>query len=231
MKKDDLIAHCEQAEAIVASWPKWKRLVVEEALINSPYRREYRQRMAAFPEVAINPETGLTEPARFMRGHYGPKSHGVQFETTEKIFPMDGVKLVEDKATQSTPMPTTIVEDYTAYETQVLDAMCQRIHEHNVEAGWWDQMENSLVVPTKLALIMSEVVEALEGHRRGLMDDKLTDETMTGVELADVLIRVFDLCGFMNIKVGTLLAKKAAYNATRADHKPENRAKTGGKKY
>lgn len=90
---------------------------------------------------------------------------------------------------------------------------------------------NPLVVPTKIALIISECVEALEGHRRNLMDDKLPAEPMIAVELADVLIRVFDLCGHLGIDVGTVLAKKAAYNATRADHKPENRAKVGGKKY
>jgi NTP pyrophosphatase (non-canonical NTP hydrolase) len=194
--------------------------------------------MSRYNGLAINPETGLTEPARFIDDYYGKHKYGVQFETTAKTFPIDGVKVVE----QPSPTPGVatlpksdwqeLADDSLAdLEAAVLDAMCLRIHEGNVEAGWWDQMNNPLVIPTKIALIISECVEALEGHRRGLMDDKLTDETMTGVELADVLIRVFDLCGFMNIKVGTLLAKKAAYNATRADHKPENRQKVGGKKY
>ena len=116
-------------------------------------------------------------------------------------------------------------------QAAVLDFMCEEIHRKNVEAGWWDTADNPLVVPTKLALVISECVEAMEGYRRGLMDDKLTDETMIAVELADVLIRVFDLCGFLGIDVGTILAKKAAFNAVRADHKPENRAKQGGKKF
>ena len=226
MKKDDLIAACEQAKAMIATWPRWKQLVVEEALINSPYTREYRLKMSSYNGLAVNPETGLTEPAEFRDDYYGPHRYGVYFETTAKTFPIDGVKVIE----QSTPMPDTEV-DYEDIESDVLDAMCERIYEGNVAAGWWDQAANPLVVPTKIAMIISECVEAMEGYRRGLLDDKLKDEAMVGVELADVLIRVFDLCGYLDVKVGTLLAKKAAYNATRADHKPENRAVKGGKKF
>lgn len=226
MKNSDLIAACTQARAMIATWPRWKQLVVEEALINSPYTREYRLKMSSYNGLAVNPETGLTEPAEFRDDYYGRHRYGVYFETTEKTYPIDGVKVVE----QSTPMPDTDI-DYQDLEPEVLDAMCLRIHEGNVAAGWWDQKDNILVVPTKIALIISECVEALEGYRKDLMDDKLEAEAMVGVELADVLIRVFDLCGYLDVKVGTLLAKKAAYNATRADHKSENRAKARGKKF
>jgi NTP pyrophosphatase (non-canonical NTP hydrolase) len=182
--------------------------------------------MSSYQGLAVNPETGLTEPAYFMDDYFGRHRYGVQFETTGKVYPVDGVKVIENKATQELN-----AFDYAELETKVLDAMCKRIHADNVKAGWWDQAHNPLVVPVKLFMAVSECCEAMEGDRRSLMDDKLTDEKMIGVELADVLIRVFDLCGFLGVDVGTLLAKKAAYNATRADHKPENRAKTGGKKY
>jgi NTP pyrophosphatase (non-canonical NTP hydrolase) len=225
-KREEFIAAGERAAAWIATWPRWKQLSVEEALINSPLRREARLRMASYNVLTINPKTGLTEPSKFLPHHYGLNKFGIQFETDGEIYPSDGVMVVD---TSSTPEANEF--DYAELETKVLDAMCKRIHTNNINAGWWDSAENSLVVPTKIALIISECVEAMEGHRRGLMDDKLTDEKMIGVELADVLIRVFDLCGFLGVDVGTLLAKKAAYNATRADHKPENRAKVGGKKY
>lgn len=114
---------------------------------------------------------------------------------------------------------------------EVLDQLCAETHESNRKAGWWDQESNTLVVPTKIALIVSECSEALEGHRKGLKDDKLPHREMVAVELADVLIRVFDLAGFLGIPLGTILEEKAAYNQSRLDHKPENRAKVGGKKY
>jgi NTP pyrophosphatase (non-canonical NTP hydrolase) len=114
---------------------------------------------------------------------------------------------------------------------RAIDLLCESIHRKNEAAGWWNEADNPLVVPTKIALVMTELAEAVEGHRKGLKDDKLPQYDMIAVELADVLIRVFDLAGFLKIPLGTIIADKEAFNASRADHKPENRAAKGGKKY
>jgi len=44
-------------------------------------------------------------------------------------------------------------------------------------------------------LCVSELAEAMEGHRKGLMDDKLPHRKMAEVELVDFLIRAFDMAG------------------------------------
>ncbi len=82
-----------------------------------------------------------------------------------------------------------------------------------------------------LMLIVSELSEALEGHRKDLMDDKLPHRKMFEVELADVLVRVFDLAGGYGLDLDGAFEEKMLVNATRADHKIENRLKAGGKKY
>jgi len=115
-------------------------------------------------------------------------------------------------------------------ETQ-LNKLCEEIHEGNIIAGWWDQKDNPLIVATKLALIHTEVSEALEGDRKSINDDKLTHRTMLEVELADVIIRVADLAGFLGIPLGTVIREKQEFNAKRSDHKPEVRQSAGGKKY
>ncbi len=86
-------------------------------------------------------------------------------------------------------------------------------------------------VPEKLCLTHSELSEAMEGHRRGLMDDKLPHRPMLEVELADTIIRINDLAGALGLDLAGALIEKLAYNVTRADHKPEARAAEGGKAY
>lgn len=116
--------------------------------------------------------------------------------------------------------------------TGVLVEFC---HNLSHEAGWWDGVDLPNIPPdtvnTKLLLIVTEIAEATEGHRRNLMDDKLPHRKMIEVELADALIRIGDLAGALGLDLGGAVAEKLAYNATRADHKPENRAAEGGKKF
>lgn len=91
--------------------------------------------------------------------------------------------------------------------------------------------EVSRTVPEKLCLTHSELSEAMEGHRKGLMDDKLPWRPMLEVELADTIIRIFDLAGALQLDLGGAVVEKLAYNSIRPDHKPEARAAEGGKEY
>lgn len=104
----------------------------------------------------------------------------------------------------------------------------------SVTAGWWQNTDvdgDHHVVPAKLCLIHSEISEAMEGHRKDLMDDKLPHRKMIEVELADALLRIGDLAQALGLDLGGAVVEKMEYNAKRADHKLENRAKTGGKNY
>ena len=83
-------------------------------------------------------------------------------------------------------------------------------------------------------LIVSEIAEAMEGTRKGLMDDHLPHRTMEEVEeveMADAVIRIFDYCAGHGLDLDGAYREKMAYNAQRADHKAENRKREGGKKF
>ena len=82
-----------------------------------------------------------------------------------------------------------------------------------------------------IALIHSELSEGLEGLRKGLMDDHLTDRPMVEAEMADVIIRVFDFADAFDLDLGGAVVEKDDYNHHRDDHKMENREKVGGKKF
>ena len=80
-------------------------------------------------------------------------------------------------------------------------------------------------------LIVSEVAECMEGERKGLNDTHLPHRRMAEVELADILIRVFDYAGAFNYDLDGAFAEKMQYNAQREDHKHEARALKDGKKW
>ena len=116
---------------------------------------------------------------------------------------------------------------------EVLTVLAAHVRELN--SNWWIDIETGEPLERNvgelLMLCVSELAEAMEGHRKSLMDDKLKHRTMFEVEIADTMIRLLDLCGGLNIDIAGAIQEKLEYNKTRADHKIENRLKSDGKKY
>lgn len=109
-------------------------------------------------------------------------------------------------------------------------ALC---HGQACEKGWWRATGVNAIstdeVLAKLALIHSEVSEALEVARDPKVplnvnweEGRVTGPESPppkpegfGVELADVVIRVFDLAGALGIDIAKCIETKHAFNATR----------------
>ena len=114
-----------------------------------------------------------------------------------------------------------------------LNVGSEQMYAANVKAGWYKSPTTGRKIDRNvgemLMLIVTEISEAMEGHRKSLADDKLPHRSMLEVELADAVIRIFDLAGYKGLDLGGALVEKILYNGQRADHKLENRALPGGK--
>ena len=116
--------------------------------------------------------------------------------------------------------------------SKTINQLVQEAHENAVNKGWWDEDRSFGEI---IALIHSEASEALEDYRKGRqptevwyegkIDNQIARSSFVnewcqkpcGIpsELADIVIRVFDVCGPYGIDLEKAITEKMAYNATR----------------
>lgn len=101
-----------------------------------------------------------------------------------------------------------------------INELAKEIYSDNAKKGFWDDPRSNAEL---IALMHSELSEALEADRKGLMDDKLPHRLGLEVELADCIIRILDACGAASMDIGGAIEEKLVYN--------RNRPYKHGKKY
>ena len=77
--------------------------------------------------------------------------------------------------------------------------------------GFWESDNTG----EKIALMHSELSEALEADRKNLDAEHIPGFTGVEEELADVIIRILDFAGHHNLRLGEALSAKITYNLTR----------------
>ena len=88
-----------------------------------------------------------------------------------------------------------------------IDEIKDLVMKQAAEKGWGTKVEE-INVMEKLALIHSEVSEALQAYRYK------KDEEF-GMELGDIVTRILHLCGIMNIDIKSEILKKLELNKNR----------------
>jgi len=96
------------------------------------------------------------------------------------------------------------------------------VHEIAVDKGWWEVDRND---GEMIALMHSELSEALEGLRRGNKESEhIKGFTAVEEELADVVIRIMDYAVSREQDIALAIVKKIEFNSGRE-------YKHGGKKF
>ena len=117
-----------------------------------------------------------------------------------------------------------------------INEFVKEVHQNAVEHGWWDGEERKF--GELIALCHAELSEALEEFRNGHEptdtyysikdiygkewntsqksdDGKAYKPEGIPSELADVIIRIFDMCGRYDIDIEAILKEKHEFNKTR----------------
>lgn len=101
-------------------------------------------------------------------------------------------------------------------DKQTIEELVKDINQNANEKGWWDK-ERSF--GDFISLCHSELSEALEEHRNGRCNSEIyyagVKPEGIPIELADVIIRIFDFCGEHYIDIENAIKIKHDYNKTR----------------
>jgi len=109
-----------------------------------------------------------------------------------------------------------------------INGLAFAIHRDMLAAGFWEDIQTVMstmaekglpieqyIIQSRIALIMSELGEAVEGSRKNKQDEHLPQFDSLTVELADAVIRILDLAEGFDRPIAEAIVAKCEYNMTR----------------
>jgi NTP pyrophosphatase (non-canonical NTP hydrolase) len=101
----------------------------------------------------------------------------------------------------------------------LFERMSEEINQNARNHGFWEDEENvnkDASTGLRLALVHSEISEALEAVRKGNPpDDKVSEFSSVEAELADAVIRIMDYSKHNKLRLGQAILAKHKFNVGR----------------
>lgn len=85
----------------------------------------------------------------------------------------------------------------------------KEVHQYAIDKGWWDRERP---IPELLCLLHSEISEALEAYRNNI---PYSEKHCLSEELADLVIRIWDMSAALEIDIANEVNKKHQENLLR----------------
>jgi NTP pyrophosphatase (non-canonical NTP hydrolase) len=99
--------------------------------------------------------------------------------------------------------------DIKMEEQKTLKYLVESCYLNSKEKGFWDASHN---IAEKMMLVVTELAEGVEAYRHGKIKG---EKDSLAEELADAVIRICDIAGFLEIDLEKELLEKMEYNKTR----------------
>lgn len=103
----------------------------------------------------------------------------------------------------------------------MINRLVNLCHKNAVRHGFWEthgeEKKETALLLSKIALIHSELSELVEYARKdpSTRSDHIPEITGVEEELADAVIRIFDLAGYLHVNLGRAIALKMEFNRGR----------------
>lgn len=147
----------------------------------------------------------------------------LMLSVTELSEAADGIDLRADDKLPDRCMFDVEIADYVI---RLLDQIGSEVAQGAAMPKFWDQCSSPyrrFSWSDQLVMLVQQSARAMEHHRKSRISDYVQ-------AMADGVTTAFAIADANGINLAEVIAEKRAFNATRADHKPENRRAADGKK-